>query len=405
VVDDLTDLAALGGGAPLNLKSFDIAALVESESQMTAIAARRRNIAFAVDLEPPSLLVRVDSGRVRQVVRNLLSNAVKYTDRGQIDVRLASRPKTAAGTMEISIVVEDTGPGLTDTQLLHLFEPFERGERDDADGLGLGLALSRRIAERMGGTITAENRVSGGATFTFAFDAEQGDIPQAPAPSTAPLRILLVEDVALNRRMIATMLRRAGHFVGEAEDGGTALKLHETGRFDLVLLDVGLPDMDGFQILEAMKRPVHGSSAQIIILTASTAPAITARAQSMGAARVLHKPISSEELRAAIQSVFSAHVHHDPHGSAAFEAELQSLTYQAHAEIVARGLAILGGELTEGSIRDVHRLAGLAAQFEAPEVAAAADLLEAELTAGVRNPASLKSLENALVEFSGGGPE
>jgi signal transduction histidine kinase/CheY-like chemotaxis protein len=401
VVDDLTDLAALGGGAPLNMKPLDIASLVESESQMAATAARRKNIAFAVDLQPPSLIVKIDSGRVRQVVRNLMSNAVKYTDRGQIDVRLTSRIKAADGTTGISIVVEDTGPGLTDAQLVRIFEPFDRGERDDGDGLGLGLALSRRIAERMGGTITAENRMSGGAVFTFAFDAEPAEIPQATSLPITPLRILLVEDVALNRRMIATMLRRAGHFVGEAEDGGAALKLYETGRFDLVLLDVGLPDMDGFQILEAMKRPLQDSPAQIIILTASTASAITERAQSMGAARVLHKPISSEELRAAIQSVFSLHSHHDLHGSAAFEAELQGLTRQARVEIVARGRAILEGEPNEGAIRDVHRLAGLAAQFEAPEVAAAADLLEAELLAGVKKPASLKNLEDALTQFAG----
>ena len=84
------------------------------------------------------------------------------------------------GTIAISIVVEDTGSGLTDAQLLRLFEPFERGERDDADGLGLGLALSRRIAERMGGTLTAENKASKGSAFTFAFDAETAAISPAP---------------------------------------------------------------------------------------------------------------------------------------------------------------------------------------------------------------------------------
>ncbi|SDJ57955.1 MULTISPECIES: ATP-binding protein [Bradyrhizobium] len=400
VVDDLTDLAALGGGAPLNLKPLDVAALVESESQLAANAAKRKNIGFAVDLQPPSVIVRIDGDRVRQVVRNLLSNAVKYTDRGRINVRVMCRPSTGNGTIEISIVVEDTGSGLTDAQLLRLFEPFERGEREDADGLGLGLALSRRIAERMGGTLTAENKASKGAAFTFVFDAEAAAISHVPEPSIAPLSILLVEDVSLNRRMIATMLRRDGHVVGEAEDGGTALTLYKAGRFDLVLLDVGLPDIDGFQILEAMERSVRGGPAQFIILTASTAFAITERANGMGAARVLHKPVSSEQLRAAIQAVFSLHSHQDPHGSAGFEEELQNLTRQARAEIVMRGQAILQDKLTEGSIGDVHRLAGLAAQFDAPEVASAADLLEAELMAGVSEPASLQRFEHAVAEFS-----
>ena len=400
VVDDLTDLAALGGGAPLNLKPLDVAALVESESQLAASAAKRKNIGFAIDLQPPSVIVRIDGDRVRQVVRNLLSNAVKYTDRGRINVRLACRPAGRSGMVGISIVVEDTGSGLTDAQLLRLFEPFERGEREDADGLGLGLALSRRIAERMDGTITVENQASKGAAFTFVFDAERANISHTPNLSIAPLRILLIEDVSLNRRMIATMLRRDGHVVSEAEDGGTALKLHDAGRFDLVLLDVRLPDMDGFKILEAMKRSFRGSPAQFIILTASTASAITERANGMGAARVLHKPVSSEELRAAIQSVFSLHSHQDPRGSAGFEEELQNLARQARAEIVMRGRAILEDELTEGSVGDVHRLAGLAAQFDAPEVASAADLLEAELTSGIKKPASLRRFEHAVTEFT-----
>jgi signal transduction histidine kinase/DNA-binding NarL/FixJ family response regulator len=401
VVDDLTDLAALGGGAPLNLKSMNIAVLVESESQMAAAMAKRKAIAFATDLQPSSLIVKIDNARVRQVVRNLLSNAVKYTERGEITLRLTGT-STVDETVKVSIVVEDTGPGFTDTQLLRLFEPFDRGERDDADGLGLGLALSRRIAERMGGTLTAASRPTGGAAFTLAFEAEQADTAPAPLASTAPLRIMLVEDVPLNRRMIATMLRRAGHHVSEAEDGATALALQETGQFDLVLLDVGLPDIDGIQILEVLKRPSRGNVVQVIILTASTAPAIIERARSMGAAQVLHKPISIDELRIAIQSVFSLHhPHGDLHNSAAFEAELQELTRQARAEILTRGRAILkwsgpGGEL----VRDVHRLAGLAGQFGAPEVAIAADLLEAELSAGTEDPNSLKTLDHALTQFA-----
>jgi len=399
VVDDLTDLAALGGGAPLNLKPFDIAALIESESQLAAVAARRKNIALSVDLHPPSVTVRIDGHRVRQVIRNLLSNAVKYTDRGQIDVRMTCRPDTKNETIGISIFVEDTGSGLTDTQLLRLFEPFERGERDEVDGLGLGLALARRIAERMGGTLNAENRLAQGSVFTFSFDAEAETISPAPELPITPLNILLVEDVSLNRRLIATILRRDLHVVSEAEDGSTALELYRAGQFDLVLLDVGLPDMDGFQVLDAMGRSDRGGPPQFIILTASTAFATIKRAKAMGAAHVLHKPVSSEELRATIQA-FSLHSLQQPHDSAGFEEELQNLTRQAGIEIVMRGRAILESKLTEDLVSDIHRLAGLAAQFNAPEVASAADLLEAELLVGIRKPATLQRFERALTKFS-----
>lgn len=400
VVDDLTDLAALGGGAPLNPKPVDVAQLVESEAQFAAVAARRKNIALAVDLQPPSVVARIDGDRVRQVVRNLLSNAVKYTDRGQIDVRVTCRHNARSETIGISIVVEDTGSGLTDTQLLRLFEPFERGERDDADGLGLGLALSRRIAERMGGTLTAGNKVSKGSAFTFAFDAETATISPAPELPIAPLNILLVEDVSLNRRLIATMLRRDGHLVSEAEDGSAALELYDAGQFDLVLLDVGLPDMDGFRILEVMKGSARAKPVQFVILTASTSFATTERANAMGADRVLHKPVSAEQLRNAIQTLFSLHSRQDPPAPVGFEEELQNLARLAREEIVMRGRAILEDRLDERSLGDVHRLAGLAAQFDAPEVASAADLLEAELMAGISELASLQRFEQAVTEFS-----
>jgi len=400
VVDDLTDLAALGGGAPLKLKSLDVAALVETEARLAETAARRKNVAFSVDVQPASLVVKMDGDRVRQVLRNLLSNAVKYTDRGHIKVRVTCNQNTRSEAVGVSIVVEDTGSGLTDAQLLRLFEPFERGEREDADGLGLGLALSRRIAERMGGSLTVEGKVPNGAAFTFAFDAEPATIPQLSDRSMAPLRILLIEDVLLNRKLIATMLRRNGHVVQEAADGRTALRAYDANKFDLVLLDVGLSDMDGFQVLERMKRSFRGSPAQFIILTASTAAATTERANNMGAARLLYKPVSSEELRAAIQSVFALHTDQDLHGSAEFEKEMRNLKLEARAEIVLRGRAILQDEFRQEAVDDIHRLAGLAAQFDAPEVASAADLLEAELMAGIRKPASLQRFENAVTEFA-----
>ena len=158
------------------------------------------------------------------------------------------------GTIGISIVVEDTGSGLTDAQLLRLFEPLSAANAttpmDLASGWHCRAGSQNEWAERLG----AENKASKGSAFTFAFDAEPAAISPALELPITPLSILLVEDVSLNRRMIATMLRRDGHIVSEAEDGSTALELYEAGPFDLVLLDVGLPDMDGFQILEAMKR-------------------------------------------------------------------------------------------------------------------------------------------------------
>lgn len=401
VVDDLTDLAALGGGAPLNLKPTDIVDLVESEARIASVMAMRKALSLVRDIPESPCIVKSDGARVRQVVRNLLSNAVKYTDRGEVKLRLIVSPGAQGSFDRISIVVEDSGPGLREQDLLHLFEPFERGERDDADGLGLGLALSRRIAERMGGTLTAGNCPRGGASFTFAFEVEKTSEEQRAAVPVTPLRILLVEDVPLNRRMIATMLRRAGHNVLEAADGAEALARSGDATFDLLLLDVGLPDIDGFRILEAVKQSPRNSATAVIVLTASTSGATTERALGLGATRVLHKPISSGDLSAAIQLAFSWQAEHDPRLSGAFDAELEDLTRQAHVEILARGQAILLGQ---GGLAcepvDAHRLAGLAAQFGASAVAAAADRLEAELIAKAETPSGFTMLAAALSDFT-----
>jgi two-component system chemotaxis response regulator CheY len=195
-------------------------------------------------------------------------------------------------------------------------------------------------------------------------------------------------------------LRRAGHDVSEAEDGAGALEMQRARQFDLVLLDLGLPDIDGFQVLEALRQPSRNSSVQVIILTASTATEVSSRAQSLGAAQVLHKPVSIAQLRAAIQSVFSLQPQYEPRASAAFESELHELKRLARVEIVARGRSILSwcGPKNE-LVRDVHRLAGLAGQFDAHEVAALADRLEAELTAGTKDPQTLKFLDDALSDF------
>jgi CheY-like chemotaxis protein len=207
--------------------------------------------------------------------------------------------------------------------------------------------------------------------------------------------VLLVEDVALSRRLFATMLARDGHTVSQAADGAEALTLTGQHAFDVMLLDLGLPDIEGIEVLNRVRRD-HGRL-PVIVLTASVATEVDDRARAAGAALVLRKPLSREDLRAALGSFFATAC--EPGESAEFTDQVQQLNREAQAEILARGRAVLDADagLTAA---DVHRLAGLAAQFGASDVAAAADDLEFELASGANGLAGKASLEAALTRFA-----
>jgi CheY-like chemotaxis protein len=213
---------------------------------------------------------------------------------------------------------------------------------------------------------------------------------------------LLVEDVALSRRVIAVMLGRYGHTVSEASDGAEALALCTKRTFDLILLDLGLPDMDGLALLPRIAYGSRNAPTPVIVLTASTVGATSERARNTGAVLVLHKPVSGEDLSDAIRSVFAGQHRDAPGVSALFGAEMEILHREANAEILARGRSLIGKPETTPvtAAREAHRLAGLAAQFGAAEVAAAADRLETELCTGAAVLVALADLDAALTRFA-----
>jgi signal transduction histidine kinase/DNA-binding response OmpR family regulator len=400
VVDDLTDLGAHGsGGAALNAKVVDLAALVRAEAVVCAAGAGAGMDRVEVRISPrlpPQLWT--DGPRVRQVLRNLLSNAFKYGGTGPITVAAAAEA-LGEGRAVVTLRVDDSGPGLGQTNPARLFEPFDRGGRDDAHGLGLGLALGRRIAERLGGALTAEDRPQGGARFTFTFESRAASAARF-APGAEPLRILLVEDVELSRRVLAALLRRDGHTVAEAGDGAQALALSRAGVFDLALVDMGLPDMDGALVLAALRQ--RTTDLPLVAVTASAALETVERARAAGADGVLIKPVSAADLSGEISRLFSR-----PQAGVGegldFAAEMAALSAGARQEIGRRGQALLSDAETLDDVAlaaQAHRLGGLAGQFGARDVAAAALWLETDLAApGAGRAAGLAALAQALSEF------
>lgn len=401
VVDDLTELGALGAEAPLNVRTTDVAALIDSEMALVQEAARQKGLALSSDL----LALRshgfdVDPDRVRRVVRNLLSNTIKYTAHGSVALKARVSDGTD-GKARIVLVVEDTGPGIPEERLPHLFEPFDRAGRRDSKGLGLGLLLSRRIAERMGGSLTAENRDSGGTRFVFSCTAARGELADPPqvAPDAASRRlsILIVEDAAHIRQLVARLLVLHGHDVTEAETLEQGLEAARRKELDLLLLDLQLSDGDGLSLLE--QWPVERERPPVIVLTASVTRETEDRVTRTGSI-LLHKPVAAAELRAAITRACGGVEIGGPPGG--FDAEMGRLAAEAHQEITRRTVELVDlvqsdeSPLTIG--KHAHKLAGLAAQFDGARIAEAADRIEQACASGIALGGHLADLKAALAE-------
>lgn len=398
VVDDLMELGALGADAPLNARPTDLASLLDSELALVHQGARQKGVSLFSDLTGvQGQHFEVDPDRLRQVVRNLLSNAVKYTDQGS--VALQASVDEGTGTT-VRLVVEDTGPGIPEERLSHLFEPFDRGGRQDAKGLGLGLMLSRRIAERMDGSLTAENRPEGGARFVLSFAARP--VSPQPSPNTPQavarrLAILIVEDTALVRRLMVRLLSNDGHELIEAETVAEGLRMARRHRFDLLLLDLHLPDGDGLSLLASWPR--EHQTPPVIVLTAASTRETEERVKQAGGT-VLRKPIAAVDLRAAIARACGG-----TGGAPArddFDAEMARLTREASGEISKRAAELIGlvesGQLRIEIQKHAHKLGGLASQFGAPSVADAVDRIESACANGMPFAEGLAALKRALVE-------
>jgi len=231
--------------------------------------------------EQPSAWVRGDPFRLRQILNNLLSNAVKFTERGVIDLRLAVEA-VGDGTLRVVIEVQDNGPGITIDTMARLFTPYTQASQVTArtyGGTGLGLAVSRQLARLMGGELDARPGTPGGAIFRLTLTLAPGRdaaITSAPAldgalPSVSTLKVLAVDDHEVNRRTLALVLEPLGVALSTATDGLAALQCLAAERFDIVLMDVNMPGLDGREATRRLRAgdgvnrnvPVIGFSAGV----------------------------------------------------------------------------------------------------------------------------------------------
>jgi CheY-like chemotaxis protein len=272
-------------------------------------------IVLALVKEPglPRALVG-DAGRVMQILGNLIGNAVKFTQAGSIFLRIARQPASSPKA-SIRFEVIDSGPGVSDDVGARLFQAFEQGETIEkarADGAGLGLAISRRLARLMGGDIDFETEEGRGSRFWFEapFEiVEAGAVEPAARPAARPCRrederpldVLVAEDAAPSRTLLRIMLNARGHVVAEAENGAAALAAARSRPFDLILMDVQMPLMDGLaaaRFIRGLPEPV--ASTPIVAVTADAFEDQRLQCLEAGIDDVIVKPFTDEALGAVL---------------------------------------------------------------------------------------------------------
>ncbi|WEK57416.1 MAG: response regulator [Candidatus Brevundimonas phytovorans] len=304
LVEDVLDVSR--GDDPLSLEPFDLALLIHDAVALRAAAARARGLSFDVELAlQPGGRVCGDARRLRGALRHLVSNAVKFTDRGGVRLRATHE----GGRLRVE--VSDTGCGVDPAFIPRLFDAF--AQSDDSlqrrhEGAGVGLSAARRHAVCMGGDVTLCSTSSAGSVFVLTAQLEALDpLPVEATPASDVLRALIVDDHPVNRQMLRLLIEAAGCEAVEAVDGQQALDLVEDGAFDLILMDVRMPRLDGLEAtrrIRALASPACDTP--ILAVTADAMPEDAARCLAAGMDAHLAKPITHERLYAAVDQAFRA---------------------------------------------------------------------------------------------------
>jgi signal transduction histidine kinase/CheY-like chemotaxis protein len=291
-------------------QDFNLHHLLEELQQLFQPKAQSKGLQFTV-VRSPDLpeFISTDASKLRQVLVNLLSNAVKFTQVGKVTLRaslgIASSPPRTNAPYSLSFAVEDTGPGIAPTELEQLFEPFMQTEtgRESQEGTGLGLPISRKFVELMGGTLTVESHLGMGSCFQFTLRADRPTAAVAPkstpdpsilclADGQPPFRILIAEAKPNPRQMMLELLKPVGFEVREAENGQAAIALCQQWSPHLVWMDLRMPVLDGYAATRSIKASAPAPI--IIALTEGVSEKERSAAIAAGCDDVLGKPFPTQ---------------------------------------------------------------------------------------------------------------
>ena len=314
LINELLDLSRIESGRlAVTIGPVDLDSVIEQTLGLVAPLAAARDIALTRDGTIAAPPVLGDTTRLRQILVNLLGNAIKYNHRGgHVALSIERRDATT-----VRIAVVDDGPGIAPERVERLFQPFERlgAESGPVEGSGIGLALSRHLAEAMGGRMGVQTQAGLGATFWIDMplgEAPDGDAPQgagAARDAGPALQVLYIEDNVANLRVVEAMLRlRPALRLTTAMRGEHGLELARRLRPDVILLDIHLPGLDGYAVLDALRTDAATRAIPVIALSADAMPAEIDRGRRAGFADYLTKPVIVDDLFAALDRALRAEV-------------------------------------------------------------------------------------------------
>jgi TMAO reductase system sensor TorS len=317
ILNDILDFSKIEAGKlDLDPIAFNLRGCVNETMRLFAPRARQKGLELRCDVRPdvPETVIG-DPVRLRQILLNLIGNAVKFTEQGQVTIEISVRSRGNGVVLEFA--VHDSGLGIAPENQLRIFEPFSQADGSMSrrfGGTGLGLTISSRLVYMMGGNIWVDSRPGEGSCFHFTIRVDiAGATPSgqtaAPGgsrggggPAARPLRVLLAEDHVVNQRIVVRLLEKQGHSVSVANNGREAIEALSRENFDVILMDVQMPEMTGFEATEVIRRMEAGTGRHIPIfaMTAHAMKGDRERCLACGMDSYLSKPINPKDLLAAL---------------------------------------------------------------------------------------------------------
>ena len=399
LINNVLNLSRIEAGrAVVNPSDFDLHELLAGLEDMFAIKAANKGLTLRVEraADVPRH-VRADEVKLRQMLINLINNAFKFTERGGVSVRVSASPPPAlegsaaapADELRLKFEVVDTGVGIAAEELAGLFQPFAQsvsGRRAE-EGTGLGLAITRQFAELLGGGIEARSEVGAGSAFTFTIAAQVAVGPaRAAEPDRRPVlglapgqpawRILVVDDDANGRHLLAQLLRPLGFAVEEAADGLAAIAVWERWRPHLIWMDMRMPNLDGREVARRIRAAPGGAETRIVALTASSFEEERAEILAAGCDDFLRKPYRAAALLELIEKHLGARYLYGEAGTAPEQALDGAALADALRSLPGDLLEQLARAAVRAEMGEIDRLIGEVAVQTPPAAAGLRALAE-----------------------------
>jgi CheY-like chemotaxis protein/nitrogen-specific signal transduction histidine kinase len=308
ILNDILDFSKLDAGRfELDVAPFDLHDLVQSVAHGLQASASDKGLASGLDIGATCpRFVKGDATRIRQILTNLIDNALKFTSEGSVRLHVSARETSTSFMLRFDVT--DTGIGLDRADQERLFEPYTQGDCATASnygGTGLGLSIAQRLVQLMDGEIGCESEVGQGSLFWFAIAAERAEsgaqnsktAREVQTPRRMQGHLLVVEDNAVNRMLIGAYLDEFGLTYEMVEAGASAIMALASNTYDLVLMDIMMPELDGMQTTQRI-RLLHGPAAEvpIIALTAKAMKGDREKSVAAGASDYITKPVNVDQL-------------------------------------------------------------------------------------------------------------